>query len=231
MSALPPPLPRPQPAKVRARRPLVLGCTFAAVLALAAGAFVAHRLVEMYRYLREHPTERSPGEIAFRRANRLIISGHGRVAFGNTPDAVRLAENFSKELKAVRAEAFTEGEGKSDLFTALTKSEFQTYCLVSSDACVFLVHVPELRRFSPGAKELMGDLAWGTAQRIVHTGGPSPPARLAVGVKGELSYDPILIGRFVSNPSTMGEGIETRASGVASMRLLHPFFEREEARE
>jgi len=157
----------------------------------------------------------------------LLISSHGRSGFGNNPEAVALAEAFSKKLKSLREEYFTKGKGDRDLFTALTKSEFPAYCRLSSNACVFLVHVPELRRFTAEAKQSLGRLAWETAQETVKMGVHPPPVRLVVGVKGELSYDPILIGKFVPALHEMGEGIETQDSGILSMSRFYPFFEAE----
>ena len=229
MQAKPPPIPQSTPPIIGANKPRIpLLAKIFLVLVFAFCAFFGFRLIQFGLYLRSHPRERSPGEVAFREANRVIISGHGRAGFGNTPEAVALAQSFSTALKSVREEFFTKGKGDEDLFTSITRSDFPTYCQLNSNSCVFLVHVPELRRFTTEAKQSLGLLAWQTAQATVKAGVHPPPARLVVGVKGELSYDPILIGQFVPAPHQAGEGIETRESGLRSMNLFYPFFDAEQ---
>jgi hypothetical protein len=226
MNNQPPPIPQSAPPTIGVQKQRIpLAAKLALVLVVAFCTFLGFRLVQFGLYLRTHPRDRSPGEVAFREANRLLISSHGQSGFGNNAEAVALAEAFSKKLKSLREEYFTKGKGDKDLFIALTKSDFPAYCLLSSNACVFLVHVPELRRFTSEAKQSLGRLTWETAQETVKMGVHAPPARLVVGVKGELSYDPILIGKFVAAPREMGEGIETQDSGVLSMRRFYPFFE------
>jgi hypothetical protein len=139
-----------------------------------------------------------------------------------------MAESFSKDFKALRKDLFTEGKPDNDLFGILAKGEFPTYCELNSNACVFLVHVPELRRFTAEAKESLGELAWQTARETIKAQQlTSPPNRLVVGVKGELWYDPILIGKFVPDPKEIGEGIESKNSGLENMKLFYPFFDAE----
>lgn len=191
-------------------------------------AFMGYRVVQFGLYLRSHPSQSTPGQAAFMEANRQIISSHGETGFGNTPEAVAMAKTFSKEFKSLREEFFTKGKGNDDVLTMLTGSDFPTYCEMNSNACVFLVHVPELRRFTGDAKKTLGHLAWSTAQKTVKNGVGTPPAQLVVGVKGELYYDPILIGKFVSDLQDPGEGIQGQQSGLLSMPVFYPFFANEE---
>src|SRR5690349_3414223 len=97
-------------------------------LVFAFCGFMCFRLVQFAQYLHAHPRHRSAGEAAFREANRLIITGHEQTAFGNTPEAIALAESFSGKFKSLREEFFTKGNSDKDLFASLTKGEFPTYC-------------------------------------------------------------------------------------------------------
>jgi hypothetical protein len=56
-----------------------------------------------------------------------------------------------------------------------------------------------------------------------------PPKTLALGVKGALLYDTILIGDYVADPTNApgGDGIKKRGSGMEGMKLLYPFFQSE----
>jgi hypothetical protein len=218
----------PPPVLPAKKRGIPLVAKIILVLCAAFVGLLGFRVVQFAQHLRAHPREQAPGEAAFREANRQVISGHGKTGFGNTPEAVALAEAFSKDLKALRAELFTAGKGDKDLFSRLTKGEFPVYCHLTSNACVLLVHVPELRRFTDEAKESLGDIAWGTAQKAVRTGLGTPPPQLVVGVKGELWYDPILIGQFVAEPQNLGDGIQSRDSGLSKMNLFYPFFASDE---
>jgi len=166
---------------------------------------------------------KAPGQAAFDNANRQIISGREGVAFGNSAEAQGLAREYSKTLKILRETFFTKGN--KDAFS-ISKGEFLTYCHVDDDSCVFLVHVPELRHFVSDAKTSLADLAWMNAQSILQTKLAHPPKTLALGVKGALLYDAILIGDYVSEPTNApgGDGIKTRGSGLDGMKLLYPFF-------
>ena len=95
-------------------------------------------------------------------------------------------------------------EGKKDAYS-ISKGEFLTYCQLNADSCVFLVHVPELRRFTIDAKKSMCTLAWANAQSILKARINSPPRTLAVGVKGAVLYESIMIGNPVPGPG-QGDG-------------------------
>jgi len=205
---------------------MALGLRIVLVVVVAFCAFMTFRVVQFVSYVRTHPTQKPPGQLAFEEANRQIISASEGVAFGNTTEARALAVEYSKTLKILRESFFTEGNKNA---YSLSKGEFLTYCHLQGDHCVFLVHVPELRRFVKDAKGSLADLAWMNAQSILQTKLARPPKTLALGVKGALLYDSILIGDYVSEPTNApgGDGIKTRASGMEGMKLLYPFFQSE----
>src|SRR3954464_12493001 len=183
----PPPIAAPPPisAPPRLKRKLPIAARIALVIVVAFAAFMAFRVVQFATYLRKHPMEKLPGQEAFESANRQIISAREGVAFGNTTEAQALAVEYSKTLKILRESFFTEGNKNA---YSLSKGEFLTYCHLQGDHCVFLVHVPELRRFVRDAKGSLADLAWMNAQSIVQTKLARPPKTLALGVKGALLY-------------------------------------------
>jgi hypothetical protein len=190
-------------------------------LAIAYVGFLAFRAAQFGMYLKNNPQAKAPGETEFREANRQIIANHGTVAFGNSSEAIVLAEQYAENLKSLRSELFSKGKEGS---YSIAKGEFLTYCQQSKDACVFLVHVPELRRFTPEAKESLGELAWLNAQMILAAATSRPPQTVVVGVKGAILYDTVLIGDFVSDLSSKSTGIKTRGAGIEGMQLLYPFF-------
>jgi hypothetical protein len=220
---IPPKIPqlRPPPVLTKQKRsPLV---TIVLLLAIAFGGFLVFRMVQFGLYLREHPMQAAPGQTEFREADRQIIANKGAVAFGNSSEAIALAKDYSASIKILRENLFTKGN--KDAFS-MSKGEFLTYCQLTTNACVFLVHVPELRHFTGDAKQTMVDLAWVNAQSVLKAKLRSPPKTVVVGVKGAFLYDGILIGDFVLEPSRGNDGIKTRSDGATlqGMRVLYPFF-------
>jgi hypothetical protein len=162
----------------------------------------------------------TPGENTFQAANQAITTGRHGTALGNTQAAIRLATGFSYTLKLLREEGVEKSKKKSAI--SLTEGEFLTYCHLTEDTCAFLVHVPELRKFSGDAKEFIADAAWHSATAAV-LGMPNPPNRLAVGVRGVLLYDAILVGKVVASVEDAETGIEKRL-GNTQKGVLYPFF-------
>ncbi|MEA3208789.1 MAG: hypothetical protein QOE70_1846 [Chthoniobacter sp.] len=191
------------------------------VIGVAFVGFLGFRVVQFVKYVREHPRQAAPGEAEFREANRQIIANKGTAAFGNNREAIALAQEYSRKLKALREVFFTKG--KDDAFS-LSKGELLTFCQWNGDSCVFLVHVPELRRFESDAKKSLTDLAWMSAHVVLQAKGGPPPKTVAVGVKGALLYEAILIGDLLSNPAPDGEGVKQRGSGITEEKLFYPFF-------
>ncbi|HEY3966636.1 MAG TPA: hypothetical protein VGM05_18890 [Planctomycetaceae bacterium] len=162
------------------------------------------------------------GESGFKAANAQITVKTGSVARGNSEAAINLAAEYSKNIHALR-EAFFTKRKKKPLFS-LSDGEFLTYCRLDEEACVFLVHVPDLRKFSKEAKSDLAELAWATGQQIAHSNLENPPPRLAVGVRGVMLYDNAMVGKLGAGDEVAGEGIESRQSGSGSERLLFSFF-------
>lgn len=221
MSNVPPIIPNLPPVipPKKSRLPIVLILALGIPL-LAFTGFLGYRVVQFVRYAREHPRLQSPGEAAFREANRQIIANNGTINFGNNREAQTLAADYAASLKILRNGFFTQG--KKDAFS-ITKGDFLTYCHLETNTCVFLVHVPELRRFDGEAKKSLANLAWLNAQSVLKSKLTNPPPTIAVGIKGAVLYDAILIGDFISDPKD-GDGVRTRGSGLEGTKLLHPFF-------
>ncbi len=204
---------------------LVLGCV---VL-----GFVVERTLLFSRAVAEHyrtPRVLPPGEAEFRAANRRIIRSEGeRAAFGNTPAAEELARRFSTTLAQARKKGFTAGD---DSGFSLSKHRFLTYCRLNADSCVLLVHVPELRHFTPDAQETLANLAWVIAHKMANEAGLPPGGQLVVGVKGMINYEAVLIGGFSNRESPLDDiAQDKRGFGLEKNRLFYPYFASEAASE
>jgi acyl carrier protein len=189
------------------------------LVALLVVGFVGLHLGLLFFMASKAPRAKPPGAAEFQKANLQILSYKGVVGFGNTSEAASLAQEYSKSLKILRATFFSEGKKNS---LSISKGEFLTYCHLNDDSCVFLVHVPELRRFTADAQKSMSDLAWRNAQHVIEASGISPRT-LAVGVKGAVLYDSVMVGHPVPG-SAQADGITERSSGLGSEALLYRFF-------
>ena len=89
---------------------------------------------------------------------------------------------------------------------------FVAYCKIKDDAALFLLHVPDLRKFEDAAKETMLEGAW-TAAQFAAASMPEPrPKRLTVGIRGILSYYGAHSGKVIdlSVLDTLGDRDPTR---------------------
>jgi WD domain, G-beta repeat len=132
----------------------------------------------------------------FQNAEQMILALQGdSPGHGNNAEAIRLADTFAEMMLKVRESAFTTG--KKPLFQ-LSSGQFVTYVELHDDRALFLVHVPDYRKFSNEAKEQLAQLAWTVAQLTVQKVLPED-AQLAVALKGTMLYGDILIGYVTSH--------------------------------
>lgn len=218
--ASPPSLPPSPEEKQRVWWPIGLGV----LLVLVFAGFLIFPVVRLALSRDKSPRQQkqSPGAAAFHQADLRIISGKGAIASGNTPAAISLARDYSRNLKVLRENFFTKSDEGS---FSITKGEFITFCQLNQDSCVFLVHVPDLRHFTRSAKKSLAELAWINAQSVLQTQKTLPvPNTIVVATKGALLYDTIMIGDHIADQSDPLDGIKTRELGLGNGSLLHPFF-------
>ncbi|TLD69867.1 hypothetical protein FEM03_16240 [Phragmitibacter flavus] len=166
-----------------------------------------------------------PSMKAFKEADRLIVGASGGVAHGNTAKAKELAEQFSTLISAYREMGVEEGKKKP--VVSLSKGQFLTYCLLTKEKCVFLVHVPELRKFSDDAKDFICQAAWRSAQELAHHL-EVKPVTLGVGVRGALLYERAMSGKLAELGGDARAGLVEEVEGMDGRDLLAGFFEKAE---
>lgn len=148
------------------------------------------------------------GMAAFQEASERIAGVSQGQAHGNTPEARELAEAFSNALLKVRKLGIEPGSRSSPF--SLTKGHFLTYCLLTEQHCIFLVHVPDLRNFSENARALIADSGWAVALKLMQAT-HHYPGTVVVGMRGALQYDRVIIGK-----SETADG-----KGAMAERTLH----------
>ncbi|WP_395748333.1 hypothetical protein [Prosthecobacter sp.] len=162
----------------------------------------------------------SAGGSEFEKANKLISMDKGQEAFGNTPEAQQMAAEFAQMVKLGRRLGIQAGKKPT---ISLSHGKFLTYCQINPDSCAFMVHVPDLRKFSKDAKEYIADVAWSVAMDSALELKPRPK-RLAVGIRGAFLYDTVIEGHVVPEEEDADAGIEKRHSGNSSQNALGAYF-------
>ena len=149
---------------------------------------------------------------AFDAANEQISVHHDRVAFGNSDKAIAVADRVSRSMKTMRQVAFEGGE-KNGL--SMSGNEFLSYCELRDGQCIVIMHVPELRRYTSGAKDSLGNLAWlmtQTALRSEQAG--TPDMKVLVGLRGIALYDRVMKGEYMPDAENdTGKSFETLRDG------------------
>jgi hypothetical protein len=165
----------------------------------------------------------SPGEAAFTKANRLININEGPAAFGNSEQAIAIASDFSRSMKALQAVGF-KSTGSSNRGYSASKHEFLTFCDLRPHQCIILVHVPELRRYSAEAKDTLGDLCWMRGQAAlrnqkVGTNG----MKVVIGMRGIALYDRVMTGTYVADAKDGNAGLASTSR--SAKELLPGYFD------
>jgi hypothetical protein len=161
-------------------------------------------------------SSKSAEEALFDSANRKITTDNDGTAHGNSPEAKKLAAEFSSKLKTLREVGIEPSKKRS---VSLSGGEFITFCHLAEGTCAFLVHVPQLRKYTDEAKDFIGEAAWGVAQHCVATL-PDKPKKVAVGIRGIALYDRVLTGEGSADDSAEPEIHE----GVSSKDMLFSYF-------
>lgn len=148
---------------------------------------------------------------AFDSANTQIDANHGAVAFGNNSKAIAIASDISRSMKVLRNLGF-EG-GKKDGLSA-SKHEFLTYCELRDGQCIVMMHVPELRRFSSGAKDSLSKMAWGRTQAALRQQNAGLPGmKVIVAMRGIALYDRVMTGHFAQDGEAVTSGLMETIKG------------------
>ena len=158
----------------------------------------------------------APGEDAFSGANSLISIHDKQTAFGNGPEAEKLAERFASMMKVMRKVAFTESKGSGP---SMTDGEFLTYCQLTDEGILFLVHVPELRNFKEDAQASLLELGWVIAQTTTKSVRGDRDVKLGVGLRGALLYGGQAIGLARSEKPEKQD-----TSTPVDLEEFYPFF-------
>lgn len=130
---------------------------------------------------------RSPREAAM----ASISVSSDKSAYGNTPEAVQLATQYSAILSGLHQVAFESNRGGSS-----KPSRYVVHCELHEGTCAFLVCVPQYRKFTDEAKTSLEDLTWTTAKDILkdRKSGETKDLDLCVALKGMVLVGSVMTG-------------------------------------
>lgn len=218
-----PPLVSPAEASEReSRKSFILRLAWGIVILMFLGlGWVGYKVYEAGKNVSPEP-----GQAEFRAANaRIGSSGPGDS--GNTAEAARLAAQMSQAMQGARARNFEAAKEKSFVDRS---DQFKTFCDLRRDQCVFLIQVPELRRFAPEAQESLGQVAWLFAEGLLDKRGTNKAEmRLAVGLRGIAAYNRVLTGQFTPGANDAKAGAPDVSTGIDCERELYSWFAEEES--
>ena len=202
---------------------------------VALMTFNAVRMLKNYK-----PRPGSPAEEGLAAAEKAIQSKSG-TSDGATPAEKEAAQVMAEMSSLFRDTSISQASGTTrGLFRKAAKGidakSFVAYCKIKDDAALFLLHVPDLRKFEDAAKESMLEGAWTSAQFAAASMPEPRPRRLTVGIRGILSYYGAHSGKVIdlSVLETLGDrdptktqlGIEKTSTDEAKLKKdFLSFFE------
>jgi len=178
---------------------------WAVIVVLALAGVAVYKIMNM-------PKAPGAAELDAAEARLTGAKTHGVGDSSGEQKAAEALAQFSQEFRdaGITKGKSSFGRGKSGLArkaaAGLDSDGFNALCTVRGNTAVFLLHVPDLRKFDDGAKDAMGKMAW-FAARLGWMELPEPrPERICVGLKGIALYDRVLEGKAM--PPSIGDDEE-----------------------
>ncbi len=135
----------------------------------------------------------TPEETAFKEASGQILSETKGYAYGESKEAKELAKNFSLMLKKLQKEFFTGG--KKNRKFSLTKDNFLTYCKINEKSVVFLVHVPQFKKYKGKVRDSLNELVWLVGNEVTKEFKTDVPnLEIVIALKGSVAYGASAVG-------------------------------------
>ncbi|MCM8535461.1 MAG: hypothetical protein NE334_05955 [Lentisphaeraceae bacterium] len=137
----------------------------------------------------------------FDSANNLIAFKRNSTYHGNTSEAKLIAKKFSQQMFKLQAELFTGG--KENRAFSMTKEKFLTYCKLDQEKMCLLVHVPQFKRYKGESRDALLMLAMTVVHKLIPEDRPN--LKLAVCLRGSVTYGGVIHGTFGSKPTLINE--------------------------
>lgn len=180
-------------AVVRARRnPEIYGGTVPALLGVAGGgASLVLMLVLAGLFVWSESGRQDPAEAALRDADWKVDQAKGEQALGNSTSAQAMSGEMNEFCKNLGQLIAKLGQ---PLPPASTDSPCVTYVETRADKVCFLVHVPNLRRFSDDMVKSSAELFWQKARVTAKKNLGRDDIKVGVGLRGNILYGGTAVG-------------------------------------
>lgn len=143
-------------------------------------------------------TPKTAEEIAFDAANKQIVSDEGGAYYGNSEAAKAMVKRFSENIGSMQKLMFSGG--KENRKISLTGEKFLTYCQLNENSALFLVHVPQFKRYKGEVRDTLLDLAWTVSGLVLEEYKKDQKIDVAIGLKGSVIYGGSAIGERGKTP-------------------------------
>lgn len=147
-----------------------------------------------------------PGNREFEAANQYISRTSTTDGNGNTPTAALAGKGCATIMQAWLEAATSDTDNKS----------ITAWCEAHPERALFLVKIPDLRKFTDNDKDEICLAAWYAAQIAARELNLTPNAEIAVAVRGIALYDRLITGQFL--PELDDEDDDVEATLKASIR-------------
>lgn len=168
-----------------------------------------------YYVSRVDTTPKTPEAAAFKAANSRIGSHKDGIGFGNNELTQKIANDFAESVRKIDKMMFS---GHKDRAISLTDENFLTYVHSGTNGTVFLIHVPQFKRYKDDVRAMLTDMCWAGAQLVCEQHGHKG-VKLCVALRGSVFYGAIAEGDF-------GPGAPSvEKAAVIRDDRLHKYFE------
>lgn len=134
--------------------------------------------------------ENAPPLTVLEVAKKNVASARSLTSHGNTEEAKAMAESVAKQLQLMHDTMIVASKGNK------TTDQYAVHCELHEKTCVFLIFVPDYRKFEDELKNDMDEMAWSVAADAAQKSGKldAADAELCVGLKGLVMFGSIMTG-------------------------------------
>lgn len=129
---------------------------------------------------------------AFRDADEQIAVYEAKTAFGNTPEAERVAARVSRGCEVLMLLA--SGGEKAGKRPSLSGGHCLAYADARRDKVCFLVHIPGLRHYSDEARRSLLRILWSLATDVAGDAYGRKDVKVGLGMRGAIFYGAVAVG-------------------------------------
>jgi hypothetical protein len=193
------------------KKKLLIGCLVLLPFA-CVGAILAPCIFGALDAVWEDSKDYPGKELFWKESSKIDVDG-SKITFGNSEQAIAVANEFCLSLSAVSAVFSTRVSGQ----TPEVAGHFLTYCRIGPKGVVVLCHFPDSRVYSGREQTMFETTAWALAQSAATKANVDPRLPLVVGLRWFGTYGTVMIGKMNGSPESQTHELDGRPR-------LYPYF-------